>query len=420
MMEAHAPRERPASQLLPAVQRMIANYAPGLAIILFCCALWSALILNEGPRITLLDDAGYGDSYVAYDVQQYRISGVMYRDLSRPPYTPSVYGPLLYVLYSVPGRIRAWDNPFLGMRLVSVASFLLCIAMAVSIVRKLFPNRYAWAWALLLSGSIASMHLWVLQLRGDFPAIFLSLTAIRLLLVETPWAVLLAGACAGCATQFKFTMAAALAAGSLWFLGRRRWKDLARFASAGLLASAGSYALWAAHERRIIPQLASLRIGVVDIAGSISMIMSALSEPVVLLAIAAIPVIQWKTSPRSALLILFTVFSWVIAAVTGLHPGANINYLYEGLFALIPAAVLGVYEITALGRENTGLALFIAAVFVLGFAYPSGKALYKRYGPENRFRAVAADNASCTKPLRGSNHQALFFDRTIAGLGTRR
>lgn len=191
--EAHKAREHRPREVLTIVQGTIAKHAAGFGIILFCSTLWASLLLNEGPRIFLLDDAGYGDSYVAYAVQQYQHTGAIYPDVSRPPYTPLAYGPLLYTLFSVPSRIRAWENPFLGMRTVSIASFLLCITMVISIARKLVPERNAWVWAFLLAGSIASMHDWAPQIRGDFPAIFLALAAIRLLLAGTPWAVVLAG-----------------------------------------------------------------------------------------------------------------------------------------------------------------------------------------------------------------------------------
>ena len=76
------------------------------------------------------------------------------------------------------------------MRLVAIAAFLLCVAVVISIVRTLVPARYAWLWGLLLATSIVSMQDWVLQLRGDFPGIFFSLLALRLLLARNHYATL--------------------------------------------------------------------------------------------------------------------------------------------------------------------------------------------------------------------------------------
>ena len=65
-------------------------------------------------------DVSYGDSYVFYDVLHYQRTGELYRDLSRPPYLPVVYSPLVYMAYSVPGRLVSFANPFVGPRLLSL------------------------------------------------------------------------------------------------------------------------------------------------------------------------------------------------------------------------------------------------------------------------------------------------------------
>ena len=155
-------------------------------------------------NLFLLDEAGYGDSYVLYDVQHFEKTGVIYRDPSNPPYLPALYGPLVYRLYALPSRLAS-ENPFLGPRLVALAAFFLCIAMVVSIVRVLIPVRAAWWWGLLIATSIMSLGNWPVQLRGDFSGILFSLLAIRLLLVRSRYAVALAGLCAGFAMQFKLT-----------------------------------------------------------------------------------------------------------------------------------------------------------------------------------------------------------------------
>jgi len=167
-----------------------------------------------------LDDAGYGDSYILYDILHFQRTGVIYRDLTLPPYLPAQYSPFMYMLYSLPKGMTA--NPFSGPRLISLASFVLCVAMTVLLVRALIPVRIAWLWGVLMAGSVESMADWPLQLRGDFPAIFLSLSAMRLLLTRSTPMVMLAGVCAGLAPQFKVTYLASLVAGSLWLVLRRR------------------------------------------------------------------------------------------------------------------------------------------------------------------------------------------------------
>src|SRR6266545_1499945 len=192
----------PRAQSLRGIRGLPSNVLAG-GLIVFSLVIPLLMVTQEIPSLFLLGDAGYGDSYILYDVLQFQKTGVIYRDLSQPPYLPAQYSPLLYILYSLPGRIVAWENPFLGPRLIALTAFLLCIAVVVSIVRALIPVRYAGLWGLLLASSIAGMLEWVVQLRGDFLGILFSLLAIRLLMLRSRKMVLIAGLCAGLAAQFK-------------------------------------------------------------------------------------------------------------------------------------------------------------------------------------------------------------------------
>ncbi len=366
------------------------------AAILVSCFLSVAMLLAEFPSLFRLDEAGYGDSYVLYDVQQYLRSGVIYRDLSQPPYTPSSYGPLVYVLFSLPDRMVSFENPFLGVRLISVAAFFLCVATAVSITRQLVPERRGWLWGLLLALSIGCMYPWILQIRGDFPAIFCGLLAIRLLLTRSPRGIVLAGLCGGAATQFKFTMVAALAAGFLWLLARRSWLDLARFTGAGVFASAGAYALWSLREPRMIAQVTSMRLGVVDVSGCLQLLLWVFSEPVVLLSVVTIPLFLARVTPQWALLLLFAAISFGIATLTDLHPGGNINYFYESLFAIVPVATLGVFRMVVAARRSAAVEVLAVALMLLLYAFPAARNLYGHafIWRDIGFGALDADNAS--------------------------
>jgi len=162
------------------------------ALLLFCLtgSLWTSAL--QLAHLFLLTEAGFGDSYILYDVQQFQKTGVVYRDLSQPPYMPAQYSPLVYRLYALPSRVAS-DNPFFGPRLAALAAFFLCVAMVVSIVRRLIPTHAAWLWAFLMATSIKSLDTWPVELRGDFPGIFFGLAATRLLLSRSRYTVVLAG-----------------------------------------------------------------------------------------------------------------------------------------------------------------------------------------------------------------------------------
>ena len=355
---------------LSIVHKAASISAPG-ALFLFCIGATLLLVAQQASRLFLLSEtAGYGDSYILYDVLRFQRTGTIYRDLSQPPYLPAQYSPLVYILYSLPGRITAAANPFVGPRLVALTAFVLCVVMVVSIVRVLVPARFAWVWGLLLALSINSMRPWVLQLRGDFPGIFFSLLALRLLLTRRPRWLLLAGACAGLAIQFKITFVAALSAGSLWLLLERRWRDMIRFAAAGIVTSLGLYLLYWLREPRMLSQMLALSPGMRDVSGCLRLMYHACTEPVVLLALLAIPPVVAHQWGRWRLLLLAALTSFGVAGVTDVQAGGAANYFFEALFTLCPAAVLGVLRLLAWGRRRTGVALFTIALSVFYFSQP--------------------------------------------------
>jgi hypothetical protein len=112
-----------------------------MLLLLFSLGFFFVIAL-QACRFFQLDDAGYGDSYILYDILHFQRTGVIYRDLTLPPYLPAQYSPFMYMLYSLPKGMTA--NPFSGPRLISLASFVLCVAMTVSLVRALIPVRIAW------------------------------------------------------------------------------------------------------------------------------------------------------------------------------------------------------------------------------------------------------------------------------------
>jgi hypothetical protein len=170
---------------------------------------------------------------------------------------------------------------------------------------------------LLLATSTINMREWVFQLRGDFPGIFFSLLALRLLLARCHNATLLSGLSAGFAMQFKITFVSALTAGFLWLLFRKWWKELAIFTTAGTLTFAGPYLFFWAQEPRMLSQIFALSPGIQDVRGCINLIYRAVKEPVVPLALAALPLVVSFPWPRWILLLLFASLSFLFSRRSG-------------------------------------------------------------------------------------------------------
>lgn len=352
-------------------------------ILISICLVSIPRYVGEALSIFRLDEAGYGDSYILYDVLNFQKTGIIYRDLSQPPYLPAQYSPLVYVLYSLPGRVTHWENAFVAPRLVVIAAFLFCIGIATSIVRTVIPLRFAWAWGLLIPFSTRSMWNWILQIRADFPGIAFGLLAIRLLMSDSGWAVLGAGLCAGLAVQFKLTLVAAASAGALWLLVQKRWNDFARFTAVGVLVSIGPYLLYSLREPRMFKQMFVLSPGIKNITGNLALMDDAVTELVILLALfglASIEWREWRTWAKGTLVLLFAGASVAIAVATDMQAGGNINYYFELFFGILPIAVIGVFRIMELTRRSVLLGLAMMAILVIHFLVPASMQLYTDLG----------------------------------------
>jgi hypothetical protein len=345
-------------------------------VLILICVVGSIAYLREVLGLFRLDEIGYGDSYILYDVLHFTKTGIIYRDLSQRPYVPAQYSPLVYILYSLPGRLIHSENPFVAPRLMALVVFLLCIGVVTSIVRKLIPSRVAWTWGVLLPFTLRVMPEWVLTLRADFAGSFLNLLSIRFLLSDSRWAVVLAGICAGLAMQCKITFVAAAVTGGIWLLTKRRWHDLAEFGTLVATCSIGPYLLYSLREPRMIRQILALSPGIRNTTGNLAFMDAVVSQLVILLAVLGLATIEWsvwfewRKWPKEILIAVFCAVSFVAAGFTDLQAGGDVNYYLEVLLAAIPLAVFGVLRLADLARRNAVFGLALTGILVLHFLTP--------------------------------------------------
>jgi hypothetical protein len=336
-----------------------------------------ALLIANGAHLFDVGEVGFGDAWILHAVSEFQRTGVIYpaAQLDGPIPGNVGYGPLLYVVFSIPVRWFPTENPFVGPRLIEILAFIVCVAATTSIARVLIPNRWGWRWAALLALSFASVGPWILQIRGDFLAAACGLIAMRLLFSGTPGAILVAGAVAGLATQFKFVYLAATVAGFIWLAAQRRWMDVVRFTAASLTTSAGIYALFLLREPALPAHIFVLRHPVRDYFGQALILLRVFREPTFLLgagAALAIAVRPWK---RWRLLLIYVVISFLIAAAAGVQAGGDINYFFETFFAVTPFAVMAVLYLRRLQPATAALAL--AALLATHSVVPAASAAYQ-------------------------------------------
>ena len=343
-------------------------------IFLLLCLLGAVrMVVFQSGQIRLHEEAGNGDLYNLVSVRQFLKTGQIYPPLS-PDDLPTQYSPMLYCLIALPMRLFPADNPYLPGRVFELLIFAGCIALLGSIARKLIPSRWAAVVTILFAICYDTLWPWPGLLRGDFPAIFCSLAAMRLLLARDRRWVIAAGLLAGFETQFKLTMVTAAASGFLWLAWRRDWKALAQFTAAALVTSAGIYGVFLLLEPHMVEHLRkAFGTPVPDVRGAIEMLKYALREPVFLLSLAALPLALVRWPKRFLLPAIYFVISFAIAAATVVQIGGGENYFYEAMFSIAPLAFLGWLYLRSKTVPVT--ALFTSLLLFTLYVMPAASAL---------------------------------------------
>ena len=93
------------------------------------------------------------------------------------------------------------------------------------------------------------------------------------------------------------------------------------FVTAAATTSAGLYLFFGLREPRMAAQMLALRAPNWDVLGCLVLLLHVVSEPVALLALAAIPAVLVRRGQRWTLLLLFLLTSLILAALVGVQAG---------------------------------------------------------------------------------------------------
>ncbi len=349
---------------------MLAALRPGTLLIalvvLVSAAGGCAVLAGFAAGLTAFADAGYPDSAMLLRVRDVAANGRIYPDLHKPPYLASIYGPLIYGLFAGVHRLAEMMglDPVIALRLFVAVCFGLCVLCVFAIVRRAFGSgKSAWLAAFF---SVSHLHLagWTTQLRGDFPALALSLSSIWGILGATrPSQVALAAVGAGAAVLVKQTFVAAPASVALWLIYERRRRDAAVWIGvcAFMVLAGYGFAYW--REPLLLQHIAALRNPATDFGGAAEIAWQALTRPTTLFAIAGIALVV-REGPRYPLLLpAYLVCAWAIALVTVPQAGGNINYFWEPLFVAAVLAGPALWRLRgAMDRADPLIALIVLLV----------------------------------------------------------
>jgi hypothetical protein len=206
--------------------------------------------------------------------------------------------------------------------------------------------------------------------------------------------VLLAGASAGFALQFKENYIAALVAGALWLMANRRWKGFSLFALGSAVTFIGIYIFYTLREPKMAGNMLAMKKPILDYAGDIRMILHLANEPIALLGLSVLPFLRWWPRSRWMLLVFYAAISFGVGALLDLQVGGAENYFFEFLFSLAPLAALAMLKLRRWRLWNRWSLLVLVTMISFGLAIvtelPPGMGRYCSFGLLLGFAALGA------------------------------
>jgi hypothetical protein len=331
---------------------------------LLLCALSTAV----GTAVGLVNfrDVGYPDSSDLLRIGEFIHTGHIYPDGDRPPYLVSLYGPLTYVLLSIPYRLAeaAGVTPQLLVRLTIVGAVCLCVLFIYLISKRLYGSRSIALLCALFAVSTLPMAQWTTQIRSDFLGLAVSLASIYWFLAKNgrPQTIC-AAICAGLAPLFKQTFVAAPIGIVAWLIYRRRYKEAALWALTVALTVVGGYAIEGWREPLMFKTVAALRHPVLEYTRGFAIILDAICQPVVPFAAMGALLAIKKRALDTLLLVCYCSAAWLVAVLIDPQAGGTINYFWESLIVSAVLAGPGLCELQS--KVDRSPAIVKTMVFVL-------------------------------------------------------
>jgi len=303
-------------------------------------------------------------------------SGYIYPDSDRPPYLVTIYGPLFYVLLTIPYRLAqaAGIAPQVLVRVCIVGALCLCVLLIFLISRRLDSSRQvAWLCALF---PVSALPLWGggqwMSIRPDFLGLALSLLSVYWFFRSNgrPQAIG-AAICCGLALLLKLTLFAAPIAILSWLIYRRRYKEAVLWATGVALTVVGGYAIVWWREPLMLKHLAAFLMHPVVVYGqALGFLMQAFSHPVVPFALIGGFLALRNRTPERVLFLIYCVVAWLVAIVTIPQVGGGINYFWEPILASAVLAGPGLCELQRKAHRTPILVTAMLFVLLLEWFVP--------------------------------------------------
>ena len=184
------------------------------------------VIVTTFVNLVHFRDVGYPESATLIRARELSSRGQLYPRFDQPPYLVTLYGPLFYILLGTLNKIADWAaiDARTIMRIAIAAAMSLCVLNLFRICLRVYLDRWLGFLAILFAISIVPLASWTTQIRGDLPAIGLSLSSFCIYIgASSNRRRVIAAVCAGLALLVKQTSIAVPCAILFWHLSRREF-----------------------------------------------------------------------------------------------------------------------------------------------------------------------------------------------------
>jgi len=292
-------------------------------------------------------DVGYPDSAILLRIDQFLLTGQIYHDPDAPPYLVTVYGPLTYAIHAIPYKLAQLIHisPAILVRFAIVIELCFCIFFINRISRKIYDSSTIAKFSSFLAVSSVPLAFWATQIRGDFLALAMSLLSVYLFVLSTKWReIVLSAMCAGIALIIKQTFFSAPISVAIWLIYKRRFMHSFLWSTCVVLTVVAGYSYFYINEPLMLSNILILQQPIIEYKEALLILWDAASHPVVPFAMIGLFLSRWKRAQNGVFLLFYCIVAWLVAIVTVLQVGGNINYFWEPLMASAIFAGSAMYE----------------------------------------------------------------------------
>ena len=322
---------------MPKIQKVFPQLQRLLLVLFLVCV---GMIWMQSLRaITTGADTTSPESAIVQTSRWESLSGRLYPPLDAPPYTPTPYGPLFYSLLAGVGRVCKGDifEIRLLLRSIVFGSYVVGGLMGYLLGRNAGASRNAAVLAAAAIWAAPQLLFWNVSARPDLPGLALCLSGIWVIsrrALPTFGEVILSGICCAGAILVKQSFVAAPLAIALLFVLRRSYRNFAVFAASGLLAGLSVIGYLTLRGEPVITRMLLIGHSPLAVHSGASILFATLSVGLAVLVVAGgvggfLSALGSTSHWQLHLLACYFLLSLLVAILTLLQVGSDVNYLFE-------------------------------------------------------------------------------------------